>query len=161
MRAHPGCVGLAAPQIGEAVRVAVVDVSGHRFTTSSNGLLVLVNPEIVERSGHEIRREGCLSLPHITADVARATRVRVTAMGVEQLWSEGYEARAIQHEIDHLDGVLILDRVASAHALHPRKTPALAPTPAAEAARLVVGRVTEVEAERSSGEIDELMEAIA
>ncbi len=122
MAAHPGCVGIAAPQIGEPFRIAIVDVRQHRLTFSSNGLLVMVNPEISERSGGHLAREGCLSLPDVTADIERATRILIQRDGAESLWSEGFEARAIQHELDHLDGVLILDRIASVHALHQRKT---------------------------------------
>lgn len=122
MRAHPRCVGLAAPQIGEPVRVAVVDVRTHKLTESSNGLLVLVNPRIEAAAGRHVAREGCQSLPDITADVRRATRLVVSATA-GRLWSAGFEARAIQHELDHLDGVLILDRVESVHALFPRKLP--------------------------------------
>jgi peptide deformylase len=122
MGAHPGCVGIAAPQIGEPFRIAVVDVRQHRLTSSSNGLLVMVNPVISERRGSHLAREGCLSLPDVTADLERATRIVMRQDEGESMWSEGFEARAIQHELDHLDGVLILDRVASVHALHKRKT---------------------------------------
>jgi peptide deformylase len=124
MRAHPRCVGLAAPQIGEPVRVAVVDVRGHALATSHNGLLALVNAVVVEAAGSQVSREGCLSLPQTTADVRRARRIRVAGEllsgGRCQVWAAGFEARTIQHELDHLDGVLILDRVTSVHALHPR-----------------------------------------
>jgi peptide deformylase len=117
MRAHPGCVGLAAPQIGELVRVVVVDVAGHPKATSSNGLLVLVNPRIVHASGAEVAREGCLSIPDLTANVRRATEVTVAATVVggkpTMVDSRGFEARCLQHELDHLDGLLFLDRVAS------------------------------------------------
>jgi peptide deformylase len=121
MRAHAGCVGIAAPQIGSPLRVAVVDVRQHRLTTSSNGLLVLVDPAIGERHGRQVGREGCLSLPDITADVERAARVVVASQLHGETWSEGFEARAIQHELDHLDGMLILDRVTSVHAVFPRQ----------------------------------------
>lgn len=119
MRSHPRCVGLAAPQIGEPVRLAVVDVSEHPATAAHNGLLVLVNPEIIERAGAELGREGCQSLPGIMADVRRAKRLRLLNAGRE-VWAAGFEARAIQHEMDHLDGVLILDRVDGLHALYAR-----------------------------------------
>jgi peptide deformylase len=122
MRAHPRCVGLAAPQIGEPVRVAVVDVRGHKLADASNGLLVLIDPVIEAAAGRHIAREGCLSLPSITADVRRATRVVVGSAGGTR-WAAGFEARAVQHELDHLDGVLILDRVESVHALFPRTVP--------------------------------------
>jgi peptide deformylase len=117
MQAHPGCVGLAAPQISELVRMVVVDVTEHPRATSSNGLLVLVNPSIVEASGSEVAREGCLSIPDLTANVRRATAIVVqaaTGAGEElEISSEGFEARCLQHEIDHLDGILFLDRVDS------------------------------------------------
>ena len=126
MRAHPGCVGLAASQVGEPVRVAVVDVRGHRATSSAHGLIALVNPVVHLADERALAREGCLSLPHITADVQRAVRVLVdlddpSGGQVARLWSEGFEARAIQHEVDHLDGIIILDRVTSAQAVYPRK----------------------------------------
>jgi peptide deformylase len=127
MRAHPGCVGIAAPQVGEPVRVAVIDVRGHRHKTSSNGLLVLVNPAILAMAGIHVAREGCLSLPEITADVARAERIVLCADDGRQIWSDAFEARVIQHEIDHLDGILILDRVASAHGVHARQRPPARP----------------------------------
>jgi peptide deformylase len=127
MRAHPGCVGVAAPQIGEAVRVAVVDVREHRLTTSHNGLMVLVNPVIEVGLGSEVAREGCLSLPSVIAEVRRARRIRVFARDLDghgqERWAAGFEARAIQHEVDHLDGILVLDRVTSVRGLHRRVPP--------------------------------------
>ena len=112
MGSYDRCVGLAAPQIGRPVRMAVVDVSGHPKAETSNGLLVLANPKIVLAEDSEVAREGCLSLPDVTANVRRATRIVVEHAGgsVECL---GFEARAVQHELDHLDGVLFLDRVES------------------------------------------------
>lgn len=111
------CVGLAAPQLDHAVRMIAVDVTGHRKATTQNGLLVLVNPVIVESEGGEVGREGCLSIPHLTANVRRATRIVVEARSpagtAATLKSEGFEARCLQHEIDHLDGLLFLDRVDS------------------------------------------------
>jgi peptide deformylase len=115
MRAFGHCVGVAAPQIGEPVRVAVVDCTGHRKAPDSQGLLVLVNPVIVAASGSEVGREGCLSIPELTANVRRATRVTVEADGL-RVEAAGFEARALQHEIDHLDGLLFLDRVESPEA---------------------------------------------
>lgn len=112
MRAHERCVGLAAPQIGDLVRIVAVDVSGHPKAETSNGLVVLVNPRVVVAEGSEVAREGCLSIPDLTANVRRATRIVVAHAGgdVECL---GFEARCVQHELDHLDGILFLDRVES------------------------------------------------
>ncbi len=117
MRSFGHCVGLAAPQLDELVRMVAVDVSEHPKATSSNGLLVLVNPTVSRREGAEVAREGCLSIPDLTANVRRATEIVVEARDpagdVRVLESEGFEARCLQHEIDHLDGVLFLDRVDS------------------------------------------------
>lgn len=126
MRQSPATVGLAAPQVGAGVRAFVLDVSGHPRATSSHGLVVLFDPVLVEAHEPEVRREGCLSLPHLTANVRRARRIVVAGTGpdgqrvVYQM--EGFEARAALHELDHLDGLLILDRVSSASDLFPRKT---------------------------------------
>jgi peptide deformylase len=117
MGAHPGCVGLAAPQLGELARMIIVDVTGDQRAASSNGRLLLVNPRIVRASGSETAREGCLSIPDFTANVRRATGIVVEAVtpagDARRIESEGFEARCLLHEIDHLDGVLFLDRVAS------------------------------------------------
>jgi peptide deformylase len=117
MESFGHCVGLAAPQLDHLVRMVAVDVSGHKKATTQNGLLVLVNPVIVEREGAEVGREGCLSIPHLTANVRRATRIRVEARDPRgepvAIESEAFEARCLQHEIDHLDGLLFLDRVDS------------------------------------------------
>ena len=115
MRSFGHCVGIAAPQIGESVRVAVVDCTGHRKAPDAHGELILVNPVIVAAEGSEVGREGCLSIPELTADVRRATAIAVKAEGV-RVEAEGFEARVIQHEIDHLDGLLFLDRVESLEA---------------------------------------------
>jgi peptide deformylase len=118
MRAHPRCVGVAAPQIGEPVRLCVVDCSGHPKATSPHGLLVLVEPVITDTRGEAIGREGCLSIPEFTADVRRAIALSLVARDPDgapvRVEAEGFEARAIQHEVDHLDGILFLDRVTSA-----------------------------------------------
>lgn len=117
MRSHTGCVGLAAPQLGELARMIVVDVSGHRKTTTCHGLLVLVNPVVVRSSGAEVAREGCLSIPQLTANVRRATHISLSAATPSgervEIETEGFEARCLLHEIDHLDGILFLDRVDS------------------------------------------------
>jgi peptide deformylase len=106
------CVGLAAPQLGHLSRVVVVDVREHPKAPDNNGRLVLVNPRIAAASGSEVGREGCLSIPDLTANVRRASAVTVEHSG-GTVESAGFEARCIQHEIDHLDGILFLDRVAS------------------------------------------------
>jgi peptide deformylase len=117
MRAHVGCVGLAAPQLGELVRLVAVDVTEHPKAASSHGLLVLANPRVLGERGQEVAREGCLSIPHLTANVRRATRIELEAQApageLLELSSEGFEARCLLHEIDHLDGILFLDRVDS------------------------------------------------
>ena len=117
MRASPACVGLAAPQIGVSRRVIAVDVTSHKKTTTCHGLVVLIDPVVVEASGREVGREGCMSVPDLTANVARATQLVVrgrTPDGDDRvIVTEGFEARAFQHEIDHLNGLLILDRVDS------------------------------------------------
>ena len=112
MRTYERCVGIAAPQIGELVRLAIVDVSEHPRAESSNGLLVLANPRVLGSEGSAVAREGCLSLPDVTANVRRATRIVVEHLG-GRVECEGFEARAVLHELDHLDGVLFLDRVES------------------------------------------------
>jgi peptide deformylase len=113
----PACVGLAAPQIGVSRRAFVLDVSKHPKATATHGLVAMLDPMIVEASGRKIGREGCMSVPDFTANVARATEIVVAGTGPEGerlvIATEGFEARAFQHEIDHLDGMLILDRVSS------------------------------------------------
>ncbi|MFP5299388.1 MAG: peptide deformylase [Actinomycetota bacterium] len=117
MRASPACVGLAAPQIGVSRRAFALDVSQHPKTTTCHGLVVMFDPVIVEFSGREVAREGCMSVPDLTANVPRA--VEIVVKGTDPngeplvIATEGFEARAFQHEIDHLDGMLILDRVGS------------------------------------------------
>lgn len=118
MREGPGSVGVAAPQIGVSLRVCVVDVSNSKLGRDNNhGLLVLINPEITKQEGCAAMREGCMSVPDYTGDVERSTQITVsyrdldgTACIVE---ATGFEAVAIQHEMDHLDGVLFLDRIVS------------------------------------------------
>ena len=127
MRVSPGCVGLAAPQVGVGRRVFCVDVSQHPKTRSHHGTFVLCNAEIVSASRNEKAREGCMSVPDFTGDVKRATRLVVRGQlpgtGEEvTVEAEAFEARALQHEIDHCAGLVFLDRVAGAHAVYPRKT---------------------------------------
>jgi peptide deformylase len=117
MRSFPRCVGVAAPQLGELVRMIVVDVTDHPKATASHGELVLVNPRVVSASGAAVTREGCLSIPELTANVRRATEVTIEATdpegGSHTIETDGFEARCLLHEIDHLDGILFLDRVDS------------------------------------------------
>jgi peptide deformylase len=101
-------VGLAAPQVGILRRVAVVDV-----TEDHSGLLEMVNPEIIEREGTQTGREGCLSVPGRQAVVTRPMKVKARYQTRKGEWmeieTEGFEARAICHELDHLDGTLYID----------------------------------------------------
>ena len=125
MRASPHSVGVAAPQIGVGLRIFCVDVSGHRKAHSCHGEVVLVDPEIVFAHGIDIGREGCMSVPDLTGDVARHTRLIVrgrTPDGDERvLECDAFEARAIQHELDHLDGFVFLDKVVASERVFPRK----------------------------------------
>jgi peptide deformylase len=105
-------IGLAAPQIGLSQRLTVIDVS---FKKNPDEKVVLINPEIIEREGEQYEEEGCLSLPEIREKVKRAAKVKVRAQNTDGEWFEieGEEllSRAFQHEIDHLDGVLFIDRL--------------------------------------------------
>ena len=105
-------IGLAAPQIAISKRITVIDVS---FRKDPADKLTLINPEVVHVEGKQTEEEGCLSLPEIREKVHRAAKVRVRAQNVKGEWFEveGDEllARALQHEIDHLDGVLFIDRL--------------------------------------------------
>jgi peptide deformylase len=112
--AFPGTVGLAAPQIGYLHRIFMVDVTAK---TDRSACKVLVNPVIVQASRNKLGREGCLSFPEYLATIKRATRITVQAYNQLGQWGEwtadGLEAIAIQHELDHLDGVLLLDRISA------------------------------------------------
>jgi peptide deformylase len=127
MRVSPGCVGLAAQQVGVAAQVFCVDVSAHPKARTHHGSFVLCNAEVVEASRNERAREGCMSVPDLTGDVKRASRLVVTGRlpgtgGRVTVATDAFEARALQHEMDHCQGLLFLDRVAGAHAVHPRQT---------------------------------------
>ena len=125
MRVSPGCVGLAAPQIGVGVRAFVVDITGHRKAVSCHGSIVLFDPELVSYSGAELAREGCMSVPDLTGDVPRPTSVVVRGMTPSgekrQIEADAFEARALLHELDHLDGKLFLDRVPGPSAVFQRR----------------------------------------
>jgi peptide deformylase len=126
MRVSPGCVGLAAPQVGVGAQVFAVDVTGHPKARTVHGAFVLCNARILEASQWQKGREGCMSVPDLTGDVKRASRLVVAGWapgGTEemQITTDAFEARALQHEIDHCAGLLFLDRVAGAHAVYARK----------------------------------------
>jgi len=127
MRVSPGCVGLAAPQVGVGARMFSVDVTGHPKAATVHGAFVLCNALVVSASRWKLGREGCMSVPDLTGDVKRAGRITVAGQlpgtGARvTLTTDAFEARALQHEIDHCAGLLFLDRVAGAHAVYQRKT---------------------------------------
>jgi peptide deformylase len=111
MYAAPG-VGLAAPQVGEPLRIFVIDISVGR---DPSALMVLINPEFVERDGMQLEDEGCLSVPGFNATVVRPSRAVIKALDrdghQQQVEGNGLLARAFQHEMDHLDGMLFVDRL--------------------------------------------------
>src|SRR5512145_644631 len=119
MRASPGGVGISAPQIGILKRIVAIDVTTSKrgAQMENHGLLILINPEFLAKGGRQVVREGCMSIPDYTANIKRAQWVLVNALDVEGkqviLESVGLEAVALQHEVDHLDGILFLDRVSS------------------------------------------------
>ncbi|MCS6999137.1 MAG: peptide deformylase [Aquificaceae bacterium] len=127
MKTSPGCVGIASPQVGVHRRIIVVDTSGskHRENKVSHGLLVLVNPIIIQKEGEFTVREGCLSVPDYTGNVKRHYWIKVQAFDVKgnmlEFETEGFEAVVIQHEIDHLEGKLFLERLLSPKDLFRRK----------------------------------------
>jgi peptide deformylase len=111
---EPG-IGLAAPQVGQIVRLIVVDTEWTAEDDAEQSPLVLVNPEIVEHSGQITWSEGCLSVPDFEADVSRASHVKLRASNLEgedlEIDASELQAVCFQHEIDHLDGVLFIDRI--------------------------------------------------
>jgi len=121
MRAGPGGVGIAAPQVGENRRLVVVDCSESLRPCKNHGLLYLANPQIESVEGESLGREGCLSVPDWVGMVPRAKTIRVSFDDIygkqQSIEATGFEARVIQHEIDHLDGVLFTDRVISSKGL--------------------------------------------
>ena len=125
MRVGPGGVGIAAPQVARFERIVIVDVSS-KPKINHHGRLVLINPEILAWEGMAKGREGCMSVPDYTGNVIRAEKIQLQAWdeyGKARVYEmQGFEARAVQHEIDHLDGVLFLDRLVSRrHDLFRRK----------------------------------------
>ena len=125
MRAGPAGVGIAAPQVARFERIVIVDVSS-KPKIKHHGRLVLINPEILASQGTLKGREGCMSVPDYTANIIRAEHIQLKARDehgkVQEYEMQGFEARAVQHEIDHLDGILFLDRLVSRrHDLFRRK----------------------------------------
>jgi peptide deformylase len=116
MRAGPGSVGIAAPQVGDFRRIVIVDISS-KPKHPNHGRLVLINPEILHWDGMRVGREGCMSVPDFTGNVIRAEQIKLQALDehgeLRHYVLEGFEARAVQHEVDHLDGLLFLDRLVS------------------------------------------------
>jgi peptide deformylase len=110
---EPG-IGLAAPQVGAAVRLIVVDTEWSEEGGERNPI-VMVNPEIVESSGQIVWEEGCLSVPDLTADVTRASRVKIKGTDLDgqtlEIEAEELQAVCFQHELDHLDGILFIDHI--------------------------------------------------
>ena len=125
LRAGPGGVGIAAPQVGRFERIIIVDVSS-KPKIKHHGQLVLINPEILSKEGSSVGREGCLSVPEYTGNVARARFITLRAQDEFgkscEFQMERYEARAVQHEMDHLDGLLFLDRLVSRRDIFRRQT---------------------------------------
>ena len=113
----PGAVGIASPQVDVFKRIVIVDVSGMKKPVDNHGHMVMINPEITEWDGMAMGREGCLSVPDFTGNVIRAEKIKLhytdTDGQLREIESSGFEARAIQHELDHLDGLLFLDRLVS------------------------------------------------
>jgi peptide deformylase len=107
-------IGLAAPQIGIPKRLTVIDLS---FQKTAEDKVALINPEVVTKEGKIFEEEGCLSLPDIREKVARAAKVKIRAQDLEGNWfereAEDLLARAFQHEIDHLDGILFIFRISA------------------------------------------------
>lgn len=134
--AGPGGVGIAAPQVGRLDRIVILDCSRSRRPCVNHGLLVLVNPVITERQGQILGREGCMSVPEYTGNVLRAAAIEFDCQDLQgrpQHYScTGFEARCVQHELDHLDGMLFIDRVVSRRSDLFLRQPAAAPQPAAE-----------------------------
>ncbi len=116
MRAGPGGVGIAASQVGRLQRIAIVDVSS-KPKIEHHGRLILINPEITQWEGFAKGREGCMSVPDYTGNVIRAKKITLEYYdefgSKHEIEAKGFEAVAIQHELDHLEGMLFLDRLVS------------------------------------------------
>ncbi len=121
----PGCVGLASVQLGLSDQIFVVDVSKHKKTDICHGLIVAINPVIIHQSDPHKVREGCLSVPDFTGSILRYGEISIKAFDVTgcefTISTNAFEAQAIQHEIDHLNGKVFLDRVLDVADVYPRK----------------------------------------
>lgn len=117
MESSSNCVGIAAPQVGVSSRIIIVNVSLNPKPHRNNGLLVMINPQIKYASGKLKSREGCLSVPGFTGNVVRKDKTEIEYIDIncvkQTLKTSGFESIVIQHEIDHLDGYVFLDRVSS------------------------------------------------
>ena len=117
MLASTHSTGIAAPQIGSLFRIVVFDASRNKKCLNNNGLTVMINPEIISHDGMLTFREGCMSVPDFTGNVNRAQKITVRffdeEMSPQTLDAQDFEAVLIQHETDHLDGTLFIDRVIS------------------------------------------------
>ncbi|MGC8964739.1 MAG: peptide deformylase [Brevinematia bacterium] len=115
MYSSPGGIGIASPQVGVSKRIIVVDARPNKKTTINHGLVVLINPKIEHLEGNILIREGCMSVPDYTGNVERAFKVLVKGFNRNfkeiEIETEGMEAVVFQHEIDHLNGILFLDRI--------------------------------------------------
>lgn len=126
MAVSPGCVGLAANQVGVSAQMFSLDVTQHPKTRTSHGVFVLCNPVLESASRNQKGREGCMSVPDWTGDVKRATRVTVSGQlpvtgELVTITTDAFEAVALQHELDHLAGYLFLDRVVSPQGIYRRQ----------------------------------------
>lgn len=121
MRAGPGGVGIAAPQVGIHQRIIIVDCTQSLRPCKNHGLLFMINPQVLSFAGQALGREGCLSVPDWVGMVPRAKEIVVRFQDqhgkAHEIEATGFEARVILHEIDHLDGVLFIDRVVSSKGL--------------------------------------------
>ncbi len=116
MHAAPG-VGLAANQVGVPLQLAVIDIADREDGRPRRSLVVMINPEILSEEGSVVAEEGCLSIPDLSEKVKRAARVKVRAQDrtgkTFEMEADGLMAKALQHEIDHLNGILFVDRLSS------------------------------------------------
>jgi peptide deformylase len=122
---HSPGVALAAPQVGHSIRLTVIDVSRNPRAGKNQGLLIIINPRIIQWEGERRFREGCLSVPEFLTNSVRAEKVMVKSFDrngdPQEFHCEGLEAIAVQHEIDHFKGKLILDRIRSPRDIFRRK----------------------------------------